>query len=178
MVMERFGDLTLYDRVGTLGGGLTHDELLALEFATVTAPYDEVREFVLREARVRSGFHELVERHDPLVISGTFHELIEPVLEREGVSVELLANRVEPRPEGWRVLLRDAAACASCGEGCKRAALPPGEVVYVGDGYSDRCAALTAARVFARDGLADYLDAQGVDYTPFDDLGDVANGLR
>jgi 2-hydroxy-3-keto-5-methylthiopentenyl-1-phosphate phosphatase len=177
MVMERFGDLTLYDRVGTLGGGLTHDELLALEFATVTAPYEEVREFVLREARVRPGFHELVERHDPLVISGTFHELIEPVLEREGVSVELLANRVEPRPEGWRVVLRDGATCDSCGEGCKRAALPPGKVVYVGDGYSDRCAALVAGQVFARDGLATYLDELGVPYTPFEDLRDVVRGL-
>ena len=177
MVMERFGDLTLYDRVPTLGDGLSHDELLALEFATVTAPYEEVREFVLEHARVRPGFHELVERFDPLVISGTFHELIEPVLEREGVSVELLANRVEPRPDGWRVALRDGAACGSCGEGCKRAALPEGEVVYAGDGYSDRCAALAAGRVFAREGLAAYLDERGVAYTPFANLEDVATAL-
>ena len=178
MVMERFGDLTLYDRVGALGDGLTHDELLALEFATVTAPFDEVRDFVLANARVRPGFHELVARHDPLVISGTFHELIEPVLEREGVSVQLLANRVEPRVEGWRVVLRDGAPCASCGEGCKRAALPEGEVVYVGDGYSDRCAALAATQVFARDGLAAFLDAEGVAYTRFEDLREVAAALR
>jgi 2-hydroxy-3-keto-5-methylthiopentenyl-1-phosphate phosphatase len=177
MVMERFGDLTLYDRVGVLGDGLTHDELIALEFATVTAPYDEVREFVLANARVRSGFHELVERFDPLVISGTFHELIEPVLEREGVTVQLLANHVEPRAEGWRVVLRDGATCDSCGEGCKRAALPAGDVVYVGDGYSDRCAALAAERVFARDGLAAYLDERGVAYERFDDLTDVAAAL-
>jgi 2-hydroxy-3-keto-5-methylthiopentenyl-1-phosphate phosphatase len=177
MVMRRFGDVTLYDRVPGLGEGLTHDELLALEFATVTAPYERVREFVLANARMRPGFHELVERYDPLVISGTFHELIEPVLEREGVSVRLLANRVEPRPEGWHVALRDGAVCDSCGEGCKRAALPAGEVVYVGDGYSDRCAALAASRVFARDGLAAYLDAERVEYTPFADLRDVARGL-
>ena len=177
MVMEEFGDLTLYDRVGTLGDGLTHDELLAHEFATVTASYEDVREFVLAKARVRPGFHELVERYDPLVISGTFHELIEPVLEREGVFVQLLANRVEPRPEGWRVVLRDGAVCEFCGEGCKRAALPEGEVVYVGDGYSDRCAALAASRVFARDGLAVYLNERGVTYTAFDDLWDVARGL-
>jgi 2-hydroxy-3-keto-5-methylthiopentenyl-1-phosphate phosphatase len=177
MVMRRFGDLTLYDRVPSLGEGLTHDELLALEFGTVTAPYEEVREFVLEHARMRPGFHELVERYDPLVISGTFHELIEPVLEREGISVQLLANRVEPRPEGWHVTLRDGAVCAWCGEGCKRAALPEGEVVYVGDGYSDRCAALAASRVFARDGLAEYLGQQRVEYTSFDDLLDVARAL-
>jgi 2-hydroxy-3-keto-5-methylthiopentenyl-1-phosphate phosphatase len=177
MVMREFGDLSLYDRVPPLGDGLTHDELIALEFATVTAPYGEVREFVLENARVRPGFRELVARYDPLVISGTFHELIEPVLEREGVAVRLLANRVEPRPDGWHVVLRDGAVCDSCGEGCKRAALPAGEVVYVGDGYSDRCAALAASRVFARDGLAEYLAAAGVEYTPFEDLRDVARGL-
>jgi 2-hydroxy-3-keto-5-methylthiopentenyl-1-phosphate phosphatase len=177
MVMERFGDRTLYDRVPAVGQGITHDELLTLEFATVTAPLDEVVEFVLREARVRAGFRDLVERHRPLVISGAFHELIEPVLEREDVAVELLANRIEPRPEGWVVRLRDGAVCDVCSEGCKRAALPPGEVVYVGDGYSDRCAALAASRVFARDGLARYLDDHGVGYTHFDDLQDVAAAL-
>jgi 2-hydroxy-3-keto-5-methylthiopentenyl-1-phosphate phosphatase len=177
MVMRRFGDLTLYDRVGVVGEDITHDDLLAQEFATLTASLEEVHEFVLREARVRPGFHELVERYDPLIISGAFHELIEPVLEREGVSVELLANWVEARPDGWRVQLRDGATCSACGEGCKRAALPPGEVVYVGDGYSDQCAALAASRVFARAGLARYLDERGVEYTPFDDLYDVAAGL-
>jgi 2-hydroxy-3-keto-5-methylthiopentenyl-1-phosphate phosphatase len=177
MVMQRFGDVSLYDRVGTLGDGLTHDELLTQEFATVTASFEEVREFVLSEARLRPGFHELVEQYEPLIISGTFRELIEPVLEREGVSVELLANRVEARPDGWRVMLRDDATCRACGEGCKRAALPPGEVVYVGDGYSDHCAALAASRVFARTGLARYLDERGVEFTPFEDLYDVAAGI-
>ena len=28
---------------------------------------------------------ELVERHDPLIVSAGFHETIEPILEREGV---------------------------------------------------------------------------------------------
>jgi 2-hydroxy-3-keto-5-methylthiopentenyl-1-phosphate phosphatase len=56
-------------------------------------------------------------------------------------------------------------------------ALPDGEVVYVGDGYSDRCAALAADRVFARDGLARYLDAHGAAYEPYDDLHDVVRVL-
>jgi 2-hydroxy-3-keto-5-methylthiopentenyl-1-phosphate phosphatase len=67
--------------------------------------------------------------------------------------------------------------CPVCGEGCKRAALPPAPVAYAGDGYSDRCAALVADRVFARDGLARWLDEQGAAYEPFDDLHDVARAL-
>ena len=49
--------------------------------------------------------------------------------------------------------------------------------VYVGDGYSDRCAALAAERIFARDGLARHLDAQGVPHERFHDLHDVAAAL-
>ncbi len=55
-------------------------------------------------------------------------------------------------------------------EPCKRGALPDGLLVYVGDGYSDRCAALAADRIFARDGLARYLDERGVRYEPFTDF--------
>jgi 2-hydroxy-3-keto-5-methylthiopentenyl-1-phosphate phosphatase len=67
-----------------------------------------------------------------------------------------------------------------CGDSCKRGSLPEGDgqLVYVGDGYSDRCAALAAHRVFARDGLADYLDARRVPYVRFDDLTDVVAAIE
>ena len=92
------------------------------------------------------------------------------------------ANEVEWHPEGWRATFRNGAACGTCGEPCKRADVTgagsgSGEIVYVGDGYSDRCAAQAANRVFARDGLAGYLDEQGVAYEPFDDLHDVTRSL-
>src|SRR2546426_1140688 len=82
--------------------------------------------------------------------------------------VYLHANRVDPRPDGWRVEWRYPDECDACGESCKRALLPPGEVVYVGDGYSDRCAALAADRVFATAGLARYLAERGTSFEPFD----------
>jgi 2-hydroxy-3-keto-5-methylthiopentenyl-1-phosphate phosphatase len=50
--------------------------------------------------------------------------------------------------------------------------------VFVGDGYSDRCAALAADRVFARDGLARYLDDRNVSYEPFEDFEQLAAALR
>jgi 2-hydroxy-3-keto-5-methylthiopentenyl-1-phosphate phosphatase len=37
--------------------------------------------------------------------------------------------------------------------------------------------ALAAAQVFARDGLAAYLDEQGVEYVPFETLDDVSKTL-
>jgi len=47
----------------------------------------------------------------------------------------------------------------------------------VGDGYSDRCAALAAERVFARDGLAEWLCSERVAFERFDDLGDVLEAM-
>ena len=180
LVLERFGDVEIYRRVeDDLGRALTLHEVIAVEFETVQAPLDQVVAFVVETARVRPGFRELVEEFRPTVISSGFHELIRPVLAREGVDVEVLANTVEARPEGWRVRFRDEAVCATCGEACKRASLPTaGPVVYVGDGYSDRCAALAADRVFATAGLADYLGQRGVPFERFGDLNDVAAGLR
>ena len=70
----------------------------------------------------------------------------------------MLANRLDARPDGWVVRFRDEADCATCGEPCKRGSLAGEPYVYVGDGYSDRCAALAAERIFARDSLATHLD--------------------
>jgi 2-hydroxy-3-keto-5-methylthiopentenyl-1-phosphate phosphatase len=148
------------------------------EMATITAPLEEAVAFLVAEAEIRAGFRRIVERFRPLVLSSSFHETIEPVLAREGVEVELVANHVDARPDGWRVRWADDAPCPECGELCKRRSLPSGApLVYVGDGYSDRCAALAANRVFARGALAEYLSSQGVPFEPFEDLDDVAAAL-
>ncbi len=178
MVLIEFGDPEVYLRTEeALGRKLTLHEVIALEFETVRAPLAEVQDFLVGHARVREGFAELARRFRPLVVSAGFHELIEPVLAREGVDVELYANRLEAGPGGWRALFRDEAPCPVCGEPCRRAALPPGPVVYAGDGYSDRCAALAAERVFAVGGLAAYLDREGVPYEPLTDFVELASRL-
>jgi 2-hydroxy-3-keto-5-methylthiopentenyl-1-phosphate phosphatase len=180
MVLERFGDWQECQRLGEqlFSGEITLHEELERQFATVTAPLEDVVSWVLENVRVRPGLPELVEQFHPLVVSSGFHQLIEPVLAREGVQVELLANQVEARPDGWRVTWQDDSICAVCGQSCKRALVPLDDgLVYVGDGYSDRCVALAADRIFARRGLAAYLDEQGIAYEPFDDLHDVAAAL-
>lgn len=173
---------------GTLDGGpLTLHEVISLEYAAVRASREEVVSWVLANARIRSGFDELValadERGWPLVIlSSGFHTLIEPVLAREGLSsVCLIANDVEPDPAGWRATFRDESLCEVCGEACKRRTLvalePAREIVYVGDGYSDRCAATGADLVFARAGLARYLSERGVPHDRFETFHEIVARL-
>jgi 2-hydroxy-3-keto-5-methylthiopentenyl-1-phosphate phosphatase len=176
-VIHEFGDPALLaELTPRVGVDLTLHEEIALEFEAIATPLDEVVAWVREHVEVREGLHELAAL-EPLVISAGFHELIEPVLEREGLRLEVLANHVDATPEGWHVHFRDETSCATCGEPCKRSALAGEPYVYVGDGYSDRCAARAADRVFARDALARHLDEQGVAYEPFDDLRDVVRAL-
>lgn len=181
LVLQEFGDAEIYERVerDLDAGRMTLNDVIAAEFATVTVPLDEAVAFVVEHTRVRPGFAELARSTRPLVVSSGFHELIEPVLEREGVlgHVELRANRVEARPDGWRVHFRVAELCDECGEPCKRGDLPDGEIVYAGDGHSDYCASLAADRVFAIGGLARWLERRGVRHEPLTDFYALASAL-
>ena len=179
LVLEEFGDASVYDEAERrLGRGLTLHEVIGWEFESVRAPLAEVVEWVLANVRVRAGFAAFARKHRPLVLSSGFHELIEPVLEREGVEVEVRANRLDPRPDGWVAIFRTEEACAVCGEACKRVDVVGLDgFVYAGDGFSDRCVALAASRVFARDGLARYLEERGAAFEPFEDFHDLARAL-
>jgi 2-hydroxy-3-keto-5-methylthiopentenyl-1-phosphate phosphatase len=179
MVIEEFGDLTVFDALESeVGGRLSLDEVIALEMATITAPLHEVVDWLLEYVRIRPGFRELVAAQDPLIVSAGFHETIDPILRREGITARVVANHVIPDPAGWRSVFPDGPACEVCGERCKRSAVAGlGAFAYVGDGVSDRCVSLAAGRRFARAGLATWLDARGVAYEPFSDLRDVARAL-
>jgi 2-hydroxy-3-keto-5-methylthiopentenyl-1-phosphate phosphatase len=179
LVLLEFGDLGIYEAAeGRLGRDLTLHEVIALEFETVRAPLDEVVAWVRDNVRVRSGFAEFARAFEPLVVSSGFHELIEPVLEREGLDLDVRANRLDPQPDGWRALFRSDEPCPICGEPCKRADVSGmAPFVFVGDGVSDRCVAPLAGRVFARDGLARYLDGLGHPFEPFTDFDDLRASL-
>ena len=188
-IASRFGDPDVYQEVedGLDSGTMPLRDVITREFQPVRKPLDEVVRWVLENVEIRPGFGELVALAHArgwrfLIVSSGFHELIEPILDHEGVDVELHANRVDPRPDGWRVDWRYDDSCDACGESCKRSTVDRlvdgDEVVYVGDGYSDRCAAEHADRVFARRGLARWLDERGIPYEHFEDFHEVARSLE
>jgi HAD superfamily phosphoserine phosphatase-like hydrolase len=175
--IHALGDPTVYD------GGLqesfaSYGEALAAEVATLRVTAEEAAAWAVENVEIRSGFHELVEGYEPIIVSSGLPQLILPVLEREGIELEVRSNNAEVRPDGWRVIFRDEGVCPVCGDKCKRRSLPDARpLVFVGDGWSDRCASLAADRVFARTGLADYLDEQGVPFERYETLNDVAAAL-
>jgi 2-hydroxy-3-keto-5-methylthiopentenyl-1-phosphate phosphatase len=179
LLLAELGDPRVYEDCERrlLAGEISYRRLLEAEMATIRVPVVDAARWLLDRVRVRAGLRELAAVADVTVLSSGFHELIEPLLAREAIELPVVANRVEDTPDGWRVVWRDDAPCPECGDYCKRRGLPPPPFVYVGDGYSDHCPAPSAERVFARDGLARYLDEQGVAYEPFDDLRDVVRAL-
>ena len=190
-VSQTFGDPEVFREVDEAldRDELTLQDVIRREFEPVRAPLDDVVDWVLAKARVRAGFGDFValarERGwRVVVLSSGFHELIEPVFQREGLEgLELVANTVDPNPSGWVVRFRDESVCDRCGQPCKRSMLARivdgGEVVYVGDGYSDRCAADDADLVFAANGrgLQAYLAERGISFEPFDDFHQVSARL-
>jgi HAD superfamily phosphoserine phosphatase-like hydrolase len=182
-VCREFGDPAVYDQVEAAfeRGDIRLVDDIERKLASVRAPLDDVVSWLHAESRLRPGFRDLLgltraRGWRAVIVTSSFHELVEPVLGDLAEQVELIANRLDAGPDRWRPHFVFGDACTSCGEPCKRdlvAQLGAGEVVYVGDGYSDRCAAQTAARVFATGGLARYLDGAGVAYERFEDFHDV-----
>jgi 2,3-diketo-5-methylthio-1-phosphopentane phosphatase len=186
-IAREFGDPAVYQQVedGLHEGTVTLQECITREYEPVTMPMDDAVAWVLEQVRVRPGLPELValarkRGWKVTVLSSGFEELIRPVLAKAGINgVDVVANTVDVGPDGWRVRWHEQTICAACGEACKRGGLPAeGEVVYVGDGISDRCAAQAADRVFATRGLARYFDERDLPYEPFDDFHDVTRALR
>jgi len=179
LVLLEFGDVGIYEEAERrLGLELTLHEVIALEFETVRTPLDAVVAWVRENVRVRPGFAALARKRRPLVLSSGFRELIDPVLEREGIELAVVANRLDAGPSGWRARFRPGDVCPVCGEQCKRSDVGRlDDVVYVGDGFSDRCIARGARRVFARDGLAEFLAREGVAFEPFTDFHELDRAL-
>jgi 2-hydroxy-3-keto-5-methylthiopentenyl-1-phosphate phosphatase len=167
-------------------GDMTLDEALERQLAGVRATEDEALGFMRAEIELRPGLPGLVAfclEHavEPVIVSSGFHEVIQPILAWHDVELPVVAHRVTFSAEGGRIAFLDRDVCTHCGEACKRAdaaRLAGGrEIAYVGDGWSDRCAALDADLVFARDALAAYLTELEVPFLPFESLADVQAGL-
>jgi 2-hydroxy-3-keto-5-methylthiopentenyl-1-phosphate phosphatase len=178
LVIEQFGDPGVFRAMEADIEQLSLRDVIAREMETVKVSAEEVIGWLLENVRLRSGFAELVAAHDPLIVSAGFHELIDPVLAREGLSARVVANHVTADTAGWQAVFPSADACAVCGDVCKRAVTSGlGPFAFVGDGVSDRCVSLAATRRFARDGLARWLEQRGEPFERFDDFGDVMSSL-
>src|SRR3954471_4965062 len=111
-LVRALGDATLLD-VHFDRSEITLHEIIERELGSIRVPLAEAQQWLVEHVHVRPGFHQLVAAHDPIVLSSTARQLIEPILEREGVAhLELVANELE---DDWGVRWRDASVCDACG---------------------------------------------------------------
>ena len=168
-------------------GEMSSKECLRREFGLLDVTEDEFRAWVLSKP-VDPHFPDFVRRCresgvELLVLSDGLDLYIRWTLDKLGLGdIPSAANRA------WfdgRRLMVDfpwaSVECESCAH-CKRDQVLRlrerfDRVVYVGDGYSDRCPAAHADMLIAKGSLAEHCTAEGISFFEFRDFGDVASIL-
>ncbi len=151
--------------------GLRVDEASALEFA---------RGFGL-DPHFATFVADVEQRGDRVMVASEgLHFYIRDLLERAGLARVPSASNVARFAAGGRVVPEFPNADRGCGRcGTCKGELVRGEqrrgleVVFVGDGVSDRCGARAADHVLARGSLLEWCGAAGIAALPFRDFADV-----
>ena len=113
------------------------------------------------------------------IVSDGYDYLISYLLEREGLKrIPFYANRM--KIEGRKFFMKSGmpkADCGLCGT-CKRKVMsclkkPGQKLVFIGDGYSDICAAGYADIVFAKDYLLDYCIEHKINCLGYQNFADI-----
>ncbi len=190
-LLNRFGDPDwaaigeAYER-----GDHTYRELLTEENAMLKGTRGEMLAFVMEHCPMDPTFAPfagwLREREIPLTMvsdGSAFH--IEPMLAAAGLTdIPVITNEFVFGPDERFAALAFPNAhpeCVGCGT-CKMLAVTnaqatAGRVAFIGDGVSDRFAALYADIVFAKRELPALCETASVPYLPWTDFDDVRTSL-
>ena len=184
-LMDRLATADWRDlEVAWMSGAIGSRECITREWEML--PKDEaLLRSVAAEVELDDGFLPLVDAlraagADVTVVSDGYGFYAEDVCRDAGIP--LLTNRVDFSTYTLEFPNLDACcACSSCGT-CKQAPLREADrrgrtTVFVGDGLSDRKAALLADVLFAKGRLADWCDEIGQPFRPFSALADVQRAL-
>ena len=149
-------------------------------------PHDEdLLRSVAREVPIDPGLDDLLDGlraagAEVVVVSDGFGFHVEETMAARGVPV--LTNAVDWSTGEISFPHEDRCCpCTTCGT-CKQAPIKDVRrsgrtAVFVGDGTSDRKAALIADVVYAKDALADWCEEAGVEHHRFETLADVRRML-
>jgi len=168
-------------------GEISSAECLRREVDAYPGDLEDLRDFARRQP-IDKGFFALQDACrergiEILVVSDGLDYYIWPFLEAHGAAVSLRSNKLEVR-NGERVLTfphrrEECGACANCKSSHVEAAAGEGkQIIYVGDGLSDKCPASKADVVFAKGELAAYCEREGIPHTVFSGLDEVAEFIR
>jgi 2,3-diketo-5-methylthio-1-phosphopentane phosphatase len=191
-VLEEFAndDWRALDELLERGEAGTY-QVIRGQAAMLAASDDDLIAFATSHCEVDPTFAPFVRwlrEHDveTTIVSDGFGFYIPPMLAAVGLSasdVAVITNTWSPDggPQARILFENGNPACVGCGTCKMRAVLDArarGPVAFVGEGTSDRYAALYADVVFAKDVLVRYCREDGVPYLPWSDFDDVASALE
>ncbi len=150
---------------------------------------EQVEDFIVQRSLIDpyfGRFHDYCLRRgiDLKIVSDGFDIYISRFLEFHDLpTIPFFANRISSKKDGGiRIehphLNRDCGLCGTC----KRAILLHERpfyniITYIGNGYSDRCAAREADRVYAKEVLFEHCVQAGIDCSYFDHFGEITEDL-
>jgi len=117
------------------------------------------------------------------VLSDGLDFYIKRIFDVNGISdVPFYSNMVSFESGGVRIEFPYESDCQKCGN-CKgyqiltKTAIDD-VVIYIGNGFSDRCAVQYADIIFAKDELLKYCEEYNITFFPFENFGDVVSKLN
>ena len=168
-------------------GNITVNRFNTRAFSRVKASRAELELFVRKNTVIRPGLDELISAcknkdYRFFIVSNGMAFYIEIVLELAGLkNVEFVAGLAEFSNRGMKTWYPGPDGRAM-EDGFKEAwtehFLSQGyRVIYIGNGTSDFAPARRCSHIFAIDNLRSECQKAGINYTSFNDLGDVANAI-
>jgi 2-hydroxy-3-keto-5-methylthiopentenyl-1-phosphate phosphatase len=183
-VLERFGDPSWLELDEACERGeIGNRECIERQAALLTAPLDEMVAYAVDHCPLDPAFASFVrwaqgDGVDVTIVSDGFGFYIPPILEAGGVrGVRIVTNTWA---SGGIAYDSGHPECIGCGT-CKMAAVlearERGPVAFVGDGWSDRFAALYTDVLFAKRSLVAFAEADSVPFVPWETFADVRGWL-
>ncbi|MBS4031171.1 MAG: MtnX-like HAD-IB family phosphatase [Clostridiales bacterium] len=163
-------------------------EALAEIFALTTVSEETLRRFIEENFFVDPSFPAFLtlcrrEKIAVTVLSDGFDFYIDLIFNKFKVDVPYYANRLKVVDCSLHANFPHASSqCGSCGtcklDYAKQVKKNGAQIIYIGDGYSDRCVSGVADVVFAKGILAKYCQQQGTPFHPFENFNDILKTWR
>jgi len=157
-------------------------DVLQAEAGLVRGSYGEITALLRRKIRVGPTFAEFVAAcrangAEITIVSSGIEPIVRDRLDEIGVGdIAIVANGLDPDPNGWRIVYRGDAANGTDKAALVLAARAAGSrTLFIGDGRSDYAAAIAADTRFAKRGypLERYLTERGIDFIPYSSFAEL-----
>lgn len=162
-------------------------ELYERSFSEIRASEKAFERFALN-AKIESSFKEFASECEKAnirlaIVSDGFDFYINRILAREGLGhLAVYSNALAFENGAIKLFFpnrhESCIDCANCKKRIVESYRDGYDVIYIGNGLSDCCAAKSADVVFAKDGLADHLRSAGFPFEEYNDFADVISILR